>query len=258
MPSYFRQVPNFDYVSRLPDAKIGDYLQVKNLFKRGKLRDDIFQNLAFFEKYKIRGDDRPDNVAFKVYDDPSLDWVVLLSNNILNIQSEWPMTQSSFDEYLMKKYRTADISQMYFLDTRGVAVYSPEVIDEINRIRFTDDETVYQIIYNGVHHFETEEVKNSQGVVIVPKGLRVPNTYSVSYFDANINLQNTTRNIAVPVTNYEYEQSLENEKRNIYVLKQNYLSIVLNDMKDIMPYKKGSTQYVNETLKRADNAKLYS
>ena len=57
MPSYFRQVPNFDYVSRLPNANIGDYIPVKNIFKKGKLREDIFQDLAFFEKYKITGNE---------------------------------------------------------------------------------------------------------------------------------------------------------------------------------------------------------
>ena len=101
---YFRQLPSFEYVSRLPDAKIGDYIEVKNLFKRGNIRPDIFQNVTFFEKYKIEGDDRPDNIAFKVYDDSTLDWVILLSNNIVNIQTEWPLTQNSFDTYLREKY----------------------------------------------------------------------------------------------------------------------------------------------------------
>ena len=70
---YFRQVPDFEYVSRLPNAKISDYIRVKNLFKRGKLADDIFPNLSFFTKYQIEGDDRPDNVAYKVYNDSTVD-----------------------------------------------------------------------------------------------------------------------------------------------------------------------------------------
>ena len=53
---YFNQVPDFNYVSRLPNAQIGDYIRVKNFFKRVKLREDIFQELAFFTKYKITGD----------------------------------------------------------------------------------------------------------------------------------------------------------------------------------------------------------
>ena len=97
MSNYFKRIPNIDYVSRLPNAKIGDYMKVKNLFKRGHLRDDIFQDLAVFTKYKVSGDDRPDNVAYDFYDDSNLDWLVLLCNNIINIQSEWPMSQKSFD-----------------------------------------------------------------------------------------------------------------------------------------------------------------
>jgi hypothetical protein len=222
MPSYFRQVPNFDYVSRLPNANIGDYIPVKNIFKKGKLREDIFQDLAFFEKYKIQGNDRPDNVAFEVYGDSTLDWLVLLCNNVVNIQTEWPLTQDAFDRYVLNKYGD------------------------------------YETLYSGIHHYETSEVTNSQGVVMVPSGLEVPDGYSINYYDYFIDSQIDTGNIAVEVTNYEYEDKLENDKRNIYILKSRYLNVVLDDMGDIMPYKKGSSQYVSETLKRGDNIRLTS
>jgi hypothetical protein len=222
MSSYFQRVPDFNYVSRLPDSKIGDYVRVKNLFKKGKLREDIFQNVAFFEKYKIVGDDRPDNVAFEVYDDSSLDWVILLSNNILNIQSEWPLPQTDFDRFVLDKYGD------------------------------------YNTLYNGVHHYETIEIKNTQGVTIVPAGLQVDSSYSVSYYDFFTDLQVTTGNLATPITNYEYEEKVENDKRNIFILKSRYLNIVFDDMEEIMQYKKGSTQFVSESLKTGDNIKLYS
>ncbi len=222
MSSYFQRVPDFNYVSRLPDSKIGDYIRVKNLFKKGKLREDIFQNLAFFEKYKIVGDDRPDNVAFEIYDDSSLDWLVLLSNNVLNVQSEWPLPQTDFDRFVLDKYGD------------------------------------YDTLYNGIHHYETEEVKNSQGVTIVPARLQVDASYSVSYYDFFTGLQITTGNISVPITNYEYEEKVDNDKRNIFLLKSTYLGVIINDMPEIMEYREGATQYVSSTLKRGDNIKLYS
>ena len=222
MSSYFQRVPDFNYVSRLPDSKIGDYIRVKNLFKKGKLREDIFQNLAFFEKYKIVGDDRPDNVAFEIYDDSSLDWLVLLLNNVLNVQSEWPLPQTDFDRFVLDKYGD------------------------------------YDTLYNGIHHYETTEVKNTQGVTIIPAGLQVDSSYSVSYYDFFTDLQVTTGNLAIPVTNYEYEEKVENDKRNIFILKPRYLNIVFDDMEEIMQYKKGSSQFVSESLKNGDNIKLYS
>ena len=222
MPTYFRQVPDFEYVSRTADSKnISEYRIVKNLFKRGKLREDIFGDLTIFTKYQIVGDDRPDNVAYEVYGDETLDWLILLSNNIINVQTEWPLTQNSFQNFLISKYGS--------------------------------DENVF-----GIRHYETKQIINSLGATIVPAGLIVDSNYSVEFYDSNSETYVTKTNITVPVTNYEYESKIENAKRNIFVLKSEYLNVVLNDMDEIMPYKEGSTQYVSETLKKADNIRLYS
>lgn len=217
---YFRRIPNLEYVSRTENKSISDYIEVKNLFKRAKLREDIFQDLNFFTKYNIIGDERPDNVAFKFYGDATLDWVILLSNNIVNIQSEWPIPQTSFDEILMEKYKTVEN-------------------------------------LNAVKHYETIEVKNAGNIRIVPSGLIVPQDYSISYYDPFLGQDTIKSDITVPVTNYDYETRLDNEKRNIFVLKRRYLNIIFNDLDDIMEYKKGSTQYVSATLKRGDNIRLY-
>ena len=220
--SYFRNVPDFDYVNRSDSNRSdGDYVKVKNFFKKGKLREDIFQDLTFFTKFTIQGDDRPDNVADQFYDDPNLDWVVLLSNNIINIQSEWPMSQSDFNTYVTEKYK---------------------------------DETK---LYSGIHHYEANEVKTTRDVIIIPSGTRVGLGQSVSYFDDGLQQQVTVTDIALPVTNYMHEQKLNDDKRNIFLLKPLYLNIVFDDMDEIMEYKKGSTQYVSETLVRGDNIRLF-
>ena len=226
---YFRQLPDFEYVSRLPDAKISDYIIVKNLFKKGELRQDIFQDVAFFTKYQVEGDDRPDNVAYKVYGDSTLDWLVLVCNNIVNIQSEWPMLQNDFDRFLYEKYYQVNDSE----------------------------EDTYDRIYNGAHHYETTEVKNSEGIIVIPEGLNVAQDYSVTFYDYWISQSVTKSNFTTTVTNYDYEAKIEDEKRNIYLLKQEYLNVVRDDMDEMMPYKKGSSQYVDESLKFGENIKLY-
>ena len=102
--SFFSNVPDFNYVNRSDDGiSDGDYTKVKNFFKKAKLREDIIGNVAFFEKFTVQGDDRPDNVANEIYGNPFLDWVVLLANNIVNIQSEWPMSQTDFNTYARTK-----------------------------------------------------------------------------------------------------------------------------------------------------------
>ena len=113
MPNpYFSNLGDFLYVNRTEDGrKESDFSLVKNFFKRPKLREDIFQDLTFFTKYTILGDDRPDNVAHDVYGDATLDWVVLMSNNIINVQSEWPLSQADFNTYVLNK---SVLIQIYF------------------------------------------------------------------------------------------------------------------------------------------------
>ena len=217
---YFRQVPDFNYISRLPDAQIGDYIRVKNFFKRVKLRDDIFQDLAFFTKYKIKGDDRPDNVAYEVYGDSTYDWLVLMSNNIINIQTEWPLTQLQYDRFLINKYDT------------------------------------YDNLYSGIHHYESIECKSSRGVTMLPTGTTVKKGYTYTYWDEYAQTRVTTPDLSTPITNYDYETKIEDEKRNIYILKPLYLGTASDNIENIMEYKKGSSDYVTETLKNADNIKL--
>ena len=220
MSSYFSEVPDFEYVSRLPDAKISDYIRVKNLFRRGFLREDIFQDLTFFTKYQVRGDDRPDNVAFEIYKDSTLDWLVLTANNIVNIQNEWPIPNSVFDELMTERYGT------------------------------------YENLIGGIHHYETIEVKDARDVVIVNKGLQVESTYSVTFFDERAGDMKTVTP-TIPITNYQYEQKINEAKRNIYLLKPKYVQVVRDDLENLMTYEEGSTQYVSETLKRAENIRLY-
>ena len=88
--------------------------------------------------------------------------------------------------------------------------------------------------------------------------MRVGAAQSVSYYDQGSTQQVTVNPISKPVTNYEYEDKLNADKRGIYILKAMYLNIVFDDMEEMMEYKKGSTQYVSETLKRAENIRLYN
>ena len=219
---YFSNLTDFLYVNRTVDGRSeGDFSVVKNFFKRARLRDDIFQDLAFFTKYIVIGDDRPDTVATKIYDDPTLDWVVLLSNNIVSIQSEWPLGQAAFNTYVTEKY---------------------------------GDETT---LYSGIHHYESREVKANDGTIIIPSGARVSVGQSVSFFDEDSSQQIIRTDVAMPVTNYMFEEKLNDEKRNIFILKPIYLNILFDDIDQIMRNKKGSTQFISETLVRGDDIRLY-
>jgi hypothetical protein len=326
--SYFRQVPNFEYVNRTKGNKdISNYINVKNLFKRGKIRSDIFGNLSYFTKYKIIGDERPDNIAFKEYEDSSLDWVVLLSNNILNVQSEWPLPQTSLDEVLLDKYGNYDklYSSIHHYETIEIKNSKGGVIlpggletpnkwktngnfiqatnTKVNQISGTDAKVATVTMYNGIKNLKVgsevlinnvsssvyngrfpvtsvlkvgdvvikftyvlpsipdvkqPEIGGTEEVTFTVEGtVGVGNAYYYEYYDDDTYHTIPVANMTKAVTNYEYEMNKEDEKRNIFLLKPDYLNVVFNDLDDFMPYKKGAAQYVSDTLKKGENIRLY-
>ena len=325
--TYFRQVPNLEYVNRdRGNSSISDYTNVKNLFKRGRIRPDIFGNVSFFTKYKVIGDDRPDNVAYQVYGDSTLDWVVLLSNNILNIQSEWPLAQSSLDNVLLNKYGSYEkLNALHHYETieiknsRGGVIlpggletsntwrtngnFIQAINTKINQISGTESKIATVTMYNGIKdltvgdevliqnvsdtafngRFPVTEVLSVEDVVIrfkyvlpsVPENkqpeilgteqatftvagnIGTGNAYYYEYFDDDQYNTVPASSIIETVTNYQYEIKKEDAKRNIYILKPQFLNVLYNDMNKIMPYKKGGTQYVSPTLKKGENIRLY-
>jgi len=219
MSRYFRNLPNFEYISRINERKTNkDFLTVKNLFRRPIIREDLFTDFMSFTKYRIVGDERPDEVAYDVYGESDLDWVVLLSNNIINIRDEWPLSQHDYRNYLIEKYGN---------DT-----------DEIDKIKF----------------YETKEIKDSKGKVFVPKGMQVDSTFETTFLDSGTNLLITVSPIE-GITYRTYEDRLQEDKRNINLLKSEYLSIVMDDIETLLDYEQ-STEYINPVLKRASNPNL--
>ena len=226
MSNYFRRLPNLDYPSLLKTRKSNlDFVQTKNLFRRAKVREDLFANFMQFDKYKIIGDERPDNVSEKVYGTNNFDWVVLMANNIIDVYNEWPLTQQQLNQYLNDKY--------------------------------TPQELV------SIHHHETVEFRDRDNQVIIPAGLIVDENWNMEYFSGgqirSINTPSSTSNMSEKpvksVTFLEFETRLNEDKRNINVLKPDLLGLFLKDFDRVMKYDK-SSQYVNRKLKKTENPRI--
>ena len=244
MASYFSYFPNIEYVSRTTDrSSAEEYITVKNIFRRAKIRNDFYNVATAFEDYMIIANERPDQVAEAVYGDPRYDWVILTANNITNMREQWPLNAQDFQNYILEKYKTES------------------ALEEI-------------------HHYITEISIDSRKRIVVPEGLRVDSNFNSQYLDQSTRVEidygGTLNDIAtvdnvgtvrdsngnivthdniLAVTNYEYEENLNDAKRRIKILKEDYLDVVINDMSRIMKYKP-SSQYIDRGLKQAYNPRL--
>ena len=214
---YFRELPNVEYQDFLSDSiSSQSYLTVKNLFRRNKLRDDLQNVFTIFDKYEIVEGARPDTVAEEYYGDSDLDWVVLITAGIINVRDEWPLSNQELYIFTENKYTIQEI--------------------------------------NSVHHYETTEVKDKDGRLILPAGKHVNNNFTIPKPDTS-NEETATLNPVIGISNWEYEVRENNKKGSIYLLKKIYLQQFLNDMRDIMIYQQ-SSQRINDRLIKTENTKV--
>ena len=207
--SYFEELPNISYVSLLPNQNRSDErIEVKNLFKRAKLRTDIDQSITAFDFYLIQDNERPDIVADKIYGNVELDWVILVTNNITSIRNQWPLSNNELYNYSLEKY-----------------------ISEENMM--------------ATHHFETKEIKDKYGRILLEEKLIVDQNFSFTYTKDDNTVETVTP--AQSVSNYAYEQRLNEDKRKIRILKPTLLSAFITDFRNIMSYDKSSS-FINKSL----------
>ena len=225
---YFRELPTLRYPSFLSDKTSSlDYVDAKNLFRRVKLREDLQSILTLFDKYEIPDGFRPDNVAEDLYGSDTLDYVVIVCAGIVNIRDEWPLSNQDLYEYSENKYGLSGLTD--------------------------------------IKYYETKLVKDSSGKVILPKGKRVDENFKLSYYDGGITYTNDltklgTNVASIPnpinaISNYEYETLRNEEKRNIFVLKNGFLQQFLDDFKELMTYDE-SSQRIDDNTAQTENLNL--
>ena len=235
---YFKELPNILYQSPLLHKNSStDYISIKNLFRRAKLYDYLGNNVSIFNKFVIGDGDRPDTIAESLYNDSSLDYVVVLVAGITNINHEWPLQDFQVYDYALQKYGSE--SKMF------------------------ED-----------HHYETFEIKDDKGRQILPpdlivdkdfkmdgSALRFNSTYTLISEAGNTQLDDkneytvSTDNIARAVSNFEYEISENEKKREINVLRNGYLSIFINDLRDVVKYDR-SSGYITNNLAKTENTNI--
>ena len=100
MNYFFKNFPTVDYDIK----KNGKTIAVPNILLGIKIQDLVKKKKAIFYNYNVPEGERADSIAFKYYGDASLDWIIFLTNNIVDPQFEWPLDNTSFNNFVAKKY----------------------------------------------------------------------------------------------------------------------------------------------------------
>ena len=219
---YFSLIPDIQYDTKpisYPFSE-SDYVTAKNFFRRYQINKDLFDYATFYKKYSVREGERIEGIAKQYYGDPFYDWVIALTNNFINPTFAFPLDNNTLRIYVEGKYGEVEA-------------------------------------YSEIHHYETIELSagyslSGNSVLALEGGLIVDR----DFYSSTFTYWNGFQYISVPgstvsksITNYEYEVEENEKRREIFILRPEYLGRFLDEFKIRNLYNK-SSDFVSKRLKK--------
>ena len=193
--AYFEYLPDVQVrTSSYRTNNVDPYKLAKNIFRRIKIRENLDDIILGFNQYTIKNNQRPDQVALDVYGTMSYDWVVLLTNNIINLYDEWPMSEDELERYI---------------------------------------ESEYEEDAGSVHHWVTQKITDAKGRTLMRDGRIVSEDFTYTRPDGTaIPKEDLVR----PISVYDYESEKNDYKRNIYLLRKQYINGFIEEFSTLVDY----------------------
>ena len=201
---YFSLVPDISYDEKpisYPFSE-SDFVTAKNFFRRYKINDDVFSYAVIFNQYTITDGDRPDNLADKLYGNPFFDWVILITNNMVNAQHDWPLSNYALNKNLEAEFDDP-YGTIHHYETYEIAQYP-------------DGLHVDETFYNSVHKL------NINGAIVTKNGNEIcrPVTIAEHYTAEN----EKKRQIYLLKPAY-FQQFVDDfRKKNLYKKSNSYIN----------------------------------
>lgn len=168
---YFNTLPKIRYKNIIDKNNV---TLVTDILRRVKIRTPALQNLVLFDIYDVPSGETPEMTAFKHFGSTEYHWIILMTNDITNIYTQWPLSENAFSDYLIDKYG-----------------------DDVD----------------AVHHYEINQTSGD-----TTKVLQVASSQSG----------------ATTVTNREYEERLQDERRKIRLLDRSYLKTFVEEFEKLI------------------------
>ena len=215
--SYFRQLPELDYPSLSNDRKSAYDYQ-------------LVKNL--FKRAVLRDD---------------------IFNDVTNFEKYSVEGDERPDQVAYNFYRDSGLDWIVLTTNNIVHVRDEWPMSNRDFLTYLNEKYTSEELSN-VHHYETREIRDESNTLIQPAGIRVKSDYSVTYVE---NDTVKTKSSIKMLTFLEHETNLNDAKRNINILKPDYVEIFLRDIKEIMRYKQ-SSQFISDRLKETENPRIIS
>ena len=209
MANYFSIFPKILY--SFDDYKNSEY--ITNILSRFSFEESLKNNFSAYFMYTIKDDETPEIIASKYYDSPNKHWIILMMNDIIDPQFDWPLTYSSLDSYIDVKYM-----EMANSNTSGAGIDWSKS--------------------NNIAYYMTEKTITPDNIITINQYEIDANTYAnTTYSSSNLTLENgdiiTLEIDKTYKTYYDYEIEQNDSKREIKLLKREFLVPIENEIRKV-------------------------
>lgn len=185
--SYFNNFPAFLYDLSLTSEPAMTYT-VRDITTNVRFRKDILTNVLAYEVYDIQDGESPEKLSETLYGSPYYHWVIMLINERYDYLNDFPMAQRELEALIDQKYGDQKFA---------------------------------------IKQYETVEIRNSSGRVLLKPDLVVDSTYVFRYSDLGAQILVPNAQCAVPISNYDYEFRRNESLRQIKVLAPELLDEII-------------------------------
>lgn len=218
MSKYFNYFPKTYYSSANSSTALDT---VTNIIARFSFENEIKNNSSIFYPYEIQDGDTPEIIASKYYGSPERHWIVLMFNDIVDPQYDWPLDQRTLINYINDKY-----------SSNGAANTTPQ------------SGIIWAQSVNNVHSYYKIITRVGSGInkdTIQEKIQVDSNTYTNIIVGTQTYTLNNGKTITETVTKekltyYDYEIAHNESKRKIKILRSDYVTEggLINELKRVL------------------------
>lgn len=224
---YFTKFPTTFY--SLDDRKTIQV--VTNIFLRIRFDELAKNNLSYYDLYDIKDSDTPEIIAFNFYGDPNLHWVILLMNEILDPRYGFPLDPPRLNDYVTSLYNNINATHHYEDTNNNIITGNVTLNSSAEFSNFDVNDVVYNLSNNGKGYITSKLSSSSIIVSATEGGFITGDKISTNKFGIEkANITSTTIITGIPITNFLYEDELNEQKRRIKILKRSYVTNLTREL----------------------------
>jgi hypothetical protein len=205
---------------------------ITDITNRITLSDEVKSNLGLFDEYDVKDGETPELVADRFYNNPELHWIILHYNEIIDPRFDWPLDTNNLNRYVAGKYTNVNAVHHYEDASSNYTNGNVYLISSADFTEFNVNDAITNITNSGTGYITQKNSSSNVRVTVTTGGFisgdRIRNTSNTS---SSANITSTVVLSGTPVTNYTYEDEVNESKRRIKILKASYIDAIVSDFK---------------------------